>query len=94
MIYISLSTTMQRWLQAHRRFHLHFTPTSSSWLNLVERFFGEPTFDVVREGSFQSARELVRAIESKALTVMWLWLHRSRLRKPSCKKRWIATLPI
>ena len=32
---------VQRWLKAHRRFHLHFTPTSSSWLNLVERFFGE-----------------------------------------------------
>jgi len=43
---------------------MHFTPTSSSWLNLVERFFGELTADVVREGSFQSTRELVRAIES------------------------------
>jgi len=42
---------------------MHFTPTSSSWLNLVERFFGELTADVVREGSFQSTRELVRAIE-------------------------------
>jgi transposase len=55
---------VQRWLKAHRRFHIHFTPTSSSWLNLVERFFGELTADVVREGSFQSTRELVRAIES------------------------------
>jgi transposase len=55
---------VQRWLKAHPRFHLHFTPTSSSWLNLVERFFGELTADVVREGSFQSTRELVRAIES------------------------------
>ena len=43
---------------------MHFTPTSSSWLNLVERFFGELTADVVREGSFQSTRELVRAIET------------------------------
>jgi transposase len=56
--------TVQRWLKAHPRFHMHFTPTSSSWLNLVERFFGELTADVVREGSFQSTRELVRAIES------------------------------
>jgi hypothetical protein len=48
----------------NRRFHIHFTPTSSSWLNLVERFFGELTSEVVREGSFQSLRELVRAIES------------------------------
>ena len=43
---------------------MHFTPTSSSWLNLVERFFGELTSEVVRGGSFQSLRELVRAIES------------------------------
>ncbi|MBV8224246.1 MAG: IS630 family transposase [Verrucomicrobia bacterium] len=55
---------VERWLKAHPRFHLHFTPTSSSWLNLVERFFGELTAEVVREGSFQSTRELVRAIES------------------------------
>ena len=33
---------VQRWLAAHTRFHLHFTPTSSSWINLVERWFGEP----------------------------------------------------
>ena len=55
---------VQHWLKAHGRFHIHFTPTSSSWLNLVERFFGELTSEVVREGSFQSLRELVRAIEA------------------------------
>src|SRR5271157_4309493 len=55
---------VQRWLKAHGRFHMHFTPTSSSWLNLVERFFGELTSEVVRDGSFQTLRELVRAIES------------------------------
>jgi len=61
-------------------------PTSSSWLNLVERFFGELTADVVREGSFQSARELVRAIESypetnylKAFTPTNLLRNESRL---------------
>src|SRR5260370_40879992 len=54
----------QHCLKAHGRFHTHFTPTSSSWLNLVERFFGELTSEVVREGSFQSLRQLVRAIES------------------------------
>lgn len=56
--------TVQRRLKAHPRFHLHFTPTSSSWLNLVERFFGELTADSGARGSFQSTRELVRAIES------------------------------
>ena len=51
-----------RWLAKHPRFHLHFTPTSSSWLNLVERFFGELTQEVIRDGSFSSVRELVTDI--------------------------------
>src|SRR3974390_952360 len=55
---------VKSWLAAHPRFHLHFTPTSSSWLNLVERFFRDLTEDVVREGSFGSVRELVQAIET------------------------------
>jgi transposase len=54
---------VQHWLSRHPRFHTHFTPTSSSWLNLVERFFGKLTSEVVREGSFRSLRQLVRAIE-------------------------------
>lgn len=56
--------SVRRWLARHPRFHLHFTPTSSSWLNLVERFFGELTEDVIREGSFASVRALVADIES------------------------------
>jgi transposase len=56
--------TVQNWLARHRRFHLHFTPTSSSWMNLVERFFGELTQDVIREGSFASVRDLVADIEA------------------------------
>ena len=55
---------VKSWLAEHPRFHLHFTPTSSSWLNLVERFFRDLTEDVVREGSFGSVRELVQAIET------------------------------
>lgn len=54
---------VKKWLSQHPRFHVHFTPTSSSWLNLVERFFGELTEDVVREGSFASVSELTRDIE-------------------------------
>jgi transposase len=50
------------WLGKHPRMHLHFTPTGSSWLNLVERFFRQLTDNVVREGSFQSVGELVTAI--------------------------------
>ena len=43
---------------------MHFTPTSSSWLNLVERFFADLTGDVIRAGSFASVNELVRDIET------------------------------
>lgn len=43
---------------------LHFTPTSSSWMNLVERFFRDLTVDCVRDGSFKSVGELVASIET------------------------------
>ena len=51
-----------KWLKKHPRFNLHFTPTSSSWLNMVERFFGEITRRVIRPGSFSHLGELVTAI--------------------------------
>jgi transposase len=51
------------WLEKHTRFQLHFTPTSSSWLNLVERWFGEITRKRIRRGVFHSVPELVAAIE-------------------------------
>ena len=54
---------VRAWLAKHPRFHLHFTPTSTSWLNLVERFFADLTQDVIREGSFDSVRRLVADIE-------------------------------
>ena len=53
---------VKAWLSKHPRFQMHFTPTSSSWLNLVERFFGELTADCIRDGSFQNVGELVDAI--------------------------------
>jgi transposase len=52
------------WIARHPRFHLHFTPTSSSWMNLVERFFRDLSEDVVRQGSFTSTHELTEAIVS------------------------------
>src|SRR5208283_567047 len=55
---------VQRWLVKHRRFHLHFTPTSSSWLNLVERWFAEITRKRIRRGSFHSVAELIQAIDA------------------------------
>ena len=54
---------MDRWLRRHKRFRLHFTPTSSSWLNLVERWFRELTDKALRRGSFNSVPELIAAIE-------------------------------
>jgi transposase len=52
------------WLAKRPRFKMHFTPTSSSWLNLVERFFADVTGDVIRAGSFSSVNDLVRDIEA------------------------------
>ena len=54
---------VQRWLARHRRFVPHFIPTSSSWLNLVERWFGELTQKAVRRGAFVSVADLIQAIE-------------------------------
>ena len=50
------------WLAKHPRFHLHFTPTSSSWLNLVEQFFGKLTDKAIRRGAFHSVPDLIAAI--------------------------------
>ena len=53
---------VHRWLKHHPRFRMHFTPTSSSWLNLVERWFGEITRKRIRRGTFRSVPELIAAI--------------------------------
>src|SRR5438067_7446798 len=53
---------VKRWLKRHVRFHLHFTPTSGSWLNMVERFFAEITRKRIRRGVFKSVDELKQAI--------------------------------
>jgi DDE superfamily endonuclease len=53
---------VQRWRARHKRFHFHFTPTSS-WLNLVERWFRELTDKALRRGSFNSVPDLIAAIE-------------------------------
>ena len=54
---------VKSWLRRHPRFHIHFIPTSSSWLNMVERWFREITDKRIRRGSFQSVPELIAAIE-------------------------------
>ena len=54
---------VQRWLKRHPRFHIHFTPTSSSWLNMVERFFRDLTENRLRRGVFRSVLELIQALD-------------------------------
>jgi DNA-binding CsgD family transcriptional regulator len=55
---------VQHWLAKHPRFHMHFTPTSASWLNMVERFFRDITTERLRRGVFTSVPELVTAIDA------------------------------
>jgi transposase len=54
---------VQSWLKRHPRFHLHFIATSSSWLNMVERWFREITDKRIRRGSFKNVPELIKAID-------------------------------
>ncbi len=56
--------TVNKWLKRNKRFHLHFTPTSSSWLNLVERWFREITDKAIRRGVFASVEQLVDTINN------------------------------
>ena len=53
---------IQRWLRRHPRFHLHFVPTSASWLNLVEVWFSHLTTDQLQRGDFLSVPDLIDAI--------------------------------
>ncbi len=54
---------VKSWIRRHPRFHLHFIPTSSSWLNLVERWFREISDKRIRRGVFRSVPELIAAIQ-------------------------------
>lgn len=54
---------VKEWLAKHPRFHIHFTPTSASWLNMVERFFRDLTVQRLRRGVFRSVPELITAIK-------------------------------
>ena len=53
---------VERWLGKHKRFHVHFTPTSASWLNMIERFFRDLTENRIRRGVFQDLEQLIMAI--------------------------------
>ena len=62
---------VERWLARHPRFHMHFTPTSSSWLNMVERFFRDITSKRIRRGAFCIVEVLVQAIDSYIAEHTW-----------------------
>ena len=55
---------VNQWFADHPRYHLHFTPTGASWVNVVERFFAEITDKRIRRGSFRSVKALEQAITS------------------------------
>jgi transposase len=57
------SPTVKRWLKRHKRFHLHFIPTSSSWLNMIERWFRDITDKAIRRGVFDSVASLIATIK-------------------------------
>ena len=58
------TSDVKRWLARHRRFHIHFTPTGASWLNMVERFFRDITQKRIRRGVFKSVPDLISAIDN------------------------------
>src|SRR5260370_33392021 len=53
---------VHRWLEMHKRFHVHFTPTSASWLNMIERFSRDLTHNRIRRGDFQPLARPITAI--------------------------------
>ena len=83
---------VEAWLAKHSRFKLHFTPTSASWLNLVERWFREITEKRIRRGVFHSVKDLIAAIEEYLLVnnenpkpLVWTASVESILEKVKCK---------
>jgi hypothetical protein len=58
------SSRIKNWLKHHPRFHMHYTPTGSSWLNLVESWFSQITQKIIQRGTFKSAKQLGEAIDA------------------------------
>src|SRR5262249_19712642 len=87
---------VKSWLRRHPRFHLHFIPTSSSWLNLVERWFRELTDKRIRRGSFHNVPALsAPSMSTSTITTRTprsssgaLLLNNSWPKSPNVKKRW------
>ena len=89
---------VKKWFAAHPRYHIHFTPTGSSWLNQIERWFAEITAKRIRRGTFRSIQELTRAIEAyirdhnrNPKPFVWTATARSILRKVKNYKETLET---
>ena len=83
------------WLKKHPRFHLHFTPTSSSWLNQVGRFFRDLTDKCVRRGVFHNVRELEQSIQNyiaqhNRKPQPYIWTAKARDILEKVKRAWYA----
>jgi transposase len=61
---------VERWLETHKRFHVRFTPTSASWLNMVERLFRDLTHNRLRRGVFQDLEQLIMAMETTSTSTI------------------------
>ena len=86
---------VQKWLARHKRFHIHFVPTSSSWLNMVERFFRDVTVKRIRRGVFHSVVELQQAIreyidQHNKNPKPYLWTAKARDILEKVKRAWAA----
>jgi hypothetical protein len=84
---------VKRWLARHPRFHMHFIPTSSSWLNMVERFFRDLTDQCIRRGVFHGVPELEEAIrkyvqEHNQRPEPYLWTAKARDILEKVKRAW------
>jgi transposase len=85
---------VKRWLARHPRFHLHFIPTSSSWLNMVERFFRDLTDKCIRRGVFHSVPELEETIRKYVQghnqhPKPYLWTAKARDILEKVKRAWV-----
>jgi len=85
---------VQKWLARHKRFHVHYVPTSSSWLNMVERFFRDLTVKRIRRGVFHSVAELQQAIreyidEHNKKPKPYLWTAKARDILEKVKRAWM-----
>ena len=74
---------IHEWLAAHPRFHLHFTPTSASWMNQVERLFAAITEQQIRRGTHRSTQELEQAIKSTCASTTRIQSRSSGPRAPT-----------